>query len=117
MKYTDELQPLVHHHTQKERERIGQSRVRGKPANFCECGCVLVARNDFFEKGKPFFRWRGPTRVIKALNDYMFRIENLCTGAYDDIHATRLKFYSDTDFDVAAIMSHVVSSKTVMPAT
>ena len=53
--------------------------------------------------------------MIKALSDYVYRVEDLRTGNYDDIHAARLKFYRDSDLDAEAIMSHVLSSETGMP--
>ena len=60
-------------------------------------------------------RWRRPRRIIKALNDYVFQVEDLRNGTTKDIHGTRLKFYSDRSLDTRATMSHVLSSETGMP--
>ena len=92
-----------------------QTRARGQLANFMEGDYVLVAREDFHEGEKLCLRWCGPRRVIKALSDYVYRVEDLRTGNYDDVHASRLKFNHDADLDAAAIMSHVLSSETGMP--
>lgn len=76
---------------------------------------MLVSRNHFFEGEKLCLQWRGPRRIIKALNDYTFRVEDLRTGDYDDVHGTLLKFYRDADRDEKAIMSDLLSSKTGIP--
>ena len=115
VQFMEELHPRVFEHTQASRDRMRQTRARGQLANFMEGDYVLVAREDFHEGEKLCLRWRVPRRVIKALSDYVYRVEDLRTGNYDDVHASRLKFNHDADLDAAAIMSHVLSSETGMP--
>lgn len=69
--------------------------IRSALPNFTEGDYVLVARNDFTAKEKLSLRWRGPRRIIKAINDYVYQVEDLRSGELQDVHATRLKFYHD----------------------
>ena len=50
-------------------------------------------------------------------NDYVYQVEDLPNGVLEDIHANRLKFYRDSELDTRVIMSHVLSSETVMPVS
>lgn len=113
----EELQPLIQAHFKQERARSRNAREKGELANFTEGDYVLYARKDFHEGEKLCLLWRGPRRVVKALNDYVFKIENLRTGKCGDVHDTRLKFYSDSSLNDKAILSHVLSSKTGMPVS
>lgn len=61
-------------------------------------------------------RWRGPHRVTEELSDYVFQVEDLRNGMQEDDHGSILKFYSDSSLDTAAVMSHMLSCKTGMPA-
>lgn len=110
----DNVHPLVHSHTQKERERIRDARCKGQLASSSEGDYVLVAREDFFEGEKLCLRWCGPRRVVKALREYVFRVEDLRNGKLDDVHGTRLKVYRDDDLDHKAILFQVFSSETDM---
>ncbi len=74
-----------------------------------------MAREDFSEGEKLALRWRGPRRVIKANSDFVFQVEYLRNGALEEVHASRLKFYSDSSLNKKAILSHVISSETGMP--
>ena len=93
----------------------GSQRQRGDLPNFTEGDYVLVAREDFFAGEKLAVRWRGPRRIIKALNDYVFQVEDLRNGGLEDVHGTRLKFYRDGSLNQEVILSHVLSSETGMP--
>lgn len=117
VKIMDNLHPRIHAHVMAQRQRMRASKSRGELANFTEGDYVLVAREEFFEGEKLCLRWRGPRRVLTALNDYIFRVEDLRNGNCEDIHGTRLKFYADADLDKEAIMSHVLSSETGMPVS
>ena len=75
---------------------------------------VLVARDDFTAGEKLRLRWRGPRRIKKALSDYVFQVEDIRTGDFDDIHGSRLKYYHDPSLDAEAILPHVISSETGM---
>lgn len=82
--------------------------------NFTEGDYVLVAKEERHAGQKLALRWRGPRRVIRAANDCTYEVEDLQTGETDDVHVSRLKFYSDRSLDTTAIMSHVLSSETGM---
>lgn len=78
-------------------------------ANLSEGDNVLVERETFFEGEKLCLRYRGPRRVIKALCFYIYRVEALRTGDFDEMHGTRLNFYRDNDLDDKIILSHVLT--------
>lgn len=82
---------------------------------FSEGDYVLVAREDFSAGEKLALRWRGPRRVVKAVSDYVYTVEDLRNGLTEDIHGTRLKFYRDRSLDIRVVMSDVISSETGMP--
>lgn len=115
--HMDNLHPLIHQQLQKDRSRSRSVRSRGELANFTDGDYVLVAREDFFKNEKLCLRWRGPRRVIKALNDYVFKVEDLRNGETEDIHGTRLKYYADDSLDTRVILSHVLASETGMPVS
>lgn len=108
------LHPVVQNSLQTQRKCIRDAMSRGDKPNFSEGDYVLVARDAFTAGEKLSLRWRGPRRVVKAINDYVFQIEDLRTGSLQDIHESRLKFYHDASLDKTAIMSHVLSSETGM---
>lgn len=76
---------------------------------------MLVAREDFFECKKLCHRWRGLHRVVKALSNYLFRVEDLCNGNFKEVHGLRLKFNRDSDLDQKVVMFHILSSETSLP--
>lgn len=110
-----ELHPTVQDTVQENRKRKRESMSKGRLPNFTEGDYVLVARNDFHAGEKLALRWRGPRRIVKALSDYVFQVEDLRNGMVEDCHGSRLKFYSDRSLNSAAILSHVLSSETGMP--
>lgn len=64
--------------------------------NFIEEDYVLVPHEDFHKGGKLCLRWRGPRRITKALNAFVYQVEYLRNnGLLTDVDATCLKFYSD----------------------
>lgn len=117
IKAMDELQPLVDQSVSQQRQRIRECRHKGELANFREGDYVLVARDTFHEGEKLCLRWRGPRRVIKAINDYEFQVEDLRNGNLETVHGTRLKYYHDASLNTTAILSHVLSSETGMPVS
>lgn len=52
-------------------------------------------------------RWRGPRRVVKAMNSYVHQVEDLKNGNVEEVHCSRLKFYHESSLDQEAIMSRV----------
>lgn len=62
----------------------------------------------------------GPREIVKALTDYVFRVEGLLKDTANNIHGTRLKFYSDLTLDARVILSHELIGKKdafITPAT
>ena len=108
------LHPVVQVSVANNRQRARDAMGRGELPNFTEGDFVLVAREDFTAGEKLSLRWRGPRRVIKAINDYVYQVEDLRNGELQDVHVTRLKFYHDDSLNEEAILSHVVHSETGM---
>lgn len=73
-----------------------------------------MARSDFRSGEKLSLQWRGPKRVVKAINDYVYQVEDLRDGTLEEAHISRLNFYHDPSLDTEAIMSHVITSETGM---
>ena len=110
-----ELHPMFGMELEANRRRKRQAASRGELPNFTEGDFVLVAREDFFADEKLALRWRGPRRVIKALSEYVFQVEDLRNGSTEDVHGSRLKFYRDFLLTSEVTFSNVLSSETVMP--
>lgn len=117
IKAMDELHPLVEQSLTHQRNRMRIARQKGDLPNFREGDYVLVAREHFHEGEKLCLRWRGPRRVTSCLNDYSFQVEDLRNGELQEVHGTRLKFYTDESLDADAILSHVLASETGMPVS
>jgi len=109
-----ELNSIVRDTVQKNRERARSVSRRGKLPNFSEGDYVLMAREEFFAGEELALRWRGPRRIVKAVNDYVYQVEDLRTGLSEEVHGSRLKFYHDPSLDTEAVLSHVLSSETGM---
>lgn len=75
----------------------------------------MVAREEFHTGEKLALRWRGPRRVVNALLNYVFQVEDLRNGLTEEIHGSRLKYYQDRSLDNEAIISHVIASEIGMP--
>ncbi|OWZ22641.1 Chromodomain protein [Phytophthora megakarya] len=53
-------------------------------------------------------KWCGPAQVVNAVSSWIFMVENLLSGDERDVHASRLKFYSDDTLDVTEdLLSHI----------
>jgi len=99
----------------RNRTRKRGTASRGTLPNFSEGDFVLVAREHFNAGEKLCLRWRGPRRIIGAVSDYVYQVEDLRNGSLEEAHASRLRFYSDSALNTEAIMSHVLTSETGMP--
>jgi hypothetical protein len=53
-------------------------------------------------KSKLQVKWKCPRRVASVESDYVFVVENLLTKDLKAAHATRLRFYKDTELNVTA---------------
>ena len=99
---------------------VNRSRKRatdssGVIPNFSEGDFVLVARDDFTAGEKLALRWRGPRRITRPVSEYVYQVKDLRNGTLEEVHASRLQFYSDDQLNREAIMPHVLSSETGMP--
>ena len=75
-----------------------------------------MARDYYGSGDKLLLRWRGPHRIVKAFNDYFYKVEDLLTVHLDDIHGCRLTFYLDDAIDARFIMENVLQSEIGMQA-
>lgn len=57
-----------------------ECRPKEKLANFHDGDYVLIACENLFEKEKLCLGWKRPHRVLKALNDHIYLIEDLQNG-------------------------------------
>ena len=73
-----------------------------------------MAREHFHAGEKLCLRWRGPRRIVHAVNDYVYIVEDVRNRALVEAHATRLQYYNDASLDAKAILSHAISSETGM---
>ena len=110
----DGLREVVENTLSANRARGRKSASRGGLANFSEGEFVLVAREEFNAGEKLALRWCGPCRITKAISEYVYQVEDHRNGALEDVHASRLLFYSDSQLDTEAVMSHVLSNETGM---
>ena len=44
--------------------------------------------------------WTGTHRVVGTVYDYVFTVENICTGSRSDAHISRLRLYCGRDLNV-----------------
>lgn len=112
----DEVHPIINSQVQVNRQRTRVAEYRGTLGNFLEDGFVLGA-NEEFHGEKLCSCWRGNRRVVKALNDYVFQVNDLRNENSSDVHGTLLKFYSDKSLDQKIIFSHILSSETGIPVS
>lgn len=114
VKLMADMRPTIQTSLSENRRRLREHMSRGHMPNFQEGDYVLVARSEFFKGEKLCLRWRGPRRIVKALTDFTFQVEDLRNGKVDVVHGSRLKYYHDASLNQTAIMTHVVNSETGM---
>ena len=57
---------------------------------------------------KPALRWMGPYRVVECRSNYIFLVEDLCSGKTQEVHGRRLKFFRNKDFEVdEEVLNHI----------
>jgi Chromo (CHRromatin Organisation MOdifier) domain len=72
---------------------------------------VLVARPEqHAKKDKLLLRWLGPQRVVKAISNYVFEVEDIVTGDRKEVHYERLLFYDDALLDVTVELKSFVAA-------
>lgn len=82
--------------------------------NFTDGDLDLVARDDFHAGEKLCLRWHCPRRILRPVMDYFYLVEDLRNRQLREEDDTRLKFYNNASLDAKKIMSHVLTSETVM---
>jgi transposase InsO family protein len=134
--YTRPLPSSVHRHVERLRDtildlhsRIGaapQPERRGRPGeqpiNWTVGDfCLVSSQHGAPTRDKTQSPWHGPYRVVAAINDHVFKVEDLVTGATKDVHAMHLKYYSDKTLTVTpqllkfaahACQGHIVTAIT-----
>ena len=95
--------------------RAREAASRGKLPNFTEGCFLLVTKDEFYFGQKLAPRWRGPRRIIKAVSDYFYTVEDLRNGIPDDVHTTCVRFYLDKSLDTEVVVPHVLHSDESMP--
>lgn len=76
-----ELHPVVQDSLQLSRELSRQAASRGELPNFCDGNFVLVAPKDFHAGEKLLLRWRGPRKIVKEINEFVFQVKDLRIGS------------------------------------
>jgi hypothetical protein len=92
---------------EKQTKRNQRNQRHSRKPNFDIGEYVLRSRIDQKHQNKLLATWIGPYRVIRA-DEHSFAVKHLTTGAEMDVHPSRLKFYTDKDFEVTEeIRDHV----------
>lgn len=81
---------------------------KGRLSGFTEGDFVLIAKDKFHKGEKLCLRWRGPRRIVKSFNNFVYRVKDLRNGFLDDFIVSRLKLYYDAGLEKNEILSHVV---------
>lgn len=84
-------------------------------SNLCTGDLVLMTRDAFAADKRLSPCCRGSRRIVRALNNYIYKVEDLQTGQKEDVHICWLKFYSCLNKDV--IMSHIKQSENLIDRT
>jgi hypothetical protein len=114
-KYTDLKDALSEMHQQVRttsdeiHNRNKKKYAKLKQADFEIGDFVLWSREaDQKHHHKLQFVWRGPFRVVKCKSNHLFDIQHLRTLEVHEVHAIRLKYYTDNSFNVTTeLLSHI----------
>ncbi|OWZ00171.1 hypothetical protein PHMEG_00028706, partial [Phytophthora megakarya] len=99
----------------KEITLLNKRKSRGaQVVNFSVGDYVLRSRVDERRHSKLLVTWVGPYVITRA-DSHSFRVRHLITGAEQDVHASRLKFYADSDLEVTEeLLEHVAAQGIVL---
>lgn len=92
LKLFGKLHPIVLDSLQKNRKGKCYLASKGSLPHFMVEDVFLVAREHFEANEKLCLCWRGPRRVVKAINDYFYEVEDLRNRLTDEVHVPKLKF-------------------------
>ncbi|GMF60896.1 unnamed protein product [Phytophthora fragariaefolia] len=94
--------------TARSNDRTKSTKRGAKMAQFAIADYVLYANVWNHRRSKLRVKWCGPARVVDTSSNWVFTIENLLTGESREEHASRLKFYADSDLGVTEdLLAHV----------
>ncbi|KAE9342591.1 hypothetical protein PR003_g9399 [Phytophthora rubi] len=97
---------------QTRRKKSMQSGAR--KANFSVGDFVLRSRVDQKYQDKLLVTWVGPYQIKRA-DKHLFVVQHLVTGVETDVHASRLKYYADKDYEVTEeVREHIASQGIVL---
>ncbi|POM67010.1 Hypothetical protein PHPALM_17050 [Phytophthora palmivora] len=94
---------------------LNKKKERGENVvNFDVGDYVLRSRVDEKRGNKLPGTWQGPYKVLRA-DSHSFKIRHLVTGEELDVHASRLKFYADDEFNTTEeILEHVADQGIIL---
>jgi hypothetical protein len=76
--------------------------------NFHVGDYVLWSQADQKYQDKLQVTWKGPFRITKVINDYIYVIEHIITQETREVHCTRLRFYHDSSLEITeALRTHI----------
>lgn len=111
----NEMHPLVEQSLMKNRELARAAQSRGQLPNFAIGDFVLIAKDTFKSGEKLSLRWSGPRRIVGASRNHIYKVEDIRNGEKEDMHACRLRFFSNKDLNTEAVFPHVLYSERGMP--
>ena len=77
-----------------------RGKTKTKIPNFDVGDFVLRAAVEGEPRAKLQVRWKGPSRIVRVLSQYVYEVEDLITKRVTDVHASRLKFFRDGSLEV-----------------
>ncbi|GMF44393.1 unnamed protein product [Phytophthora fragariaefolia] len=93
------MQRAVAAERKRQTRRNKSLQTGARKANFSVGDFVLRSRVDQKYQDKLLVRWIGPYQIKRA-GKHSFVVQHLVTGAETDVHASRLKYYGDKDYEV-----------------
>jgi hypothetical protein len=90
------------------------SHPRAVPARFQVGDWVLVARVNDHRRSKLALKWIGPRQVVGYCHDsqhLVFVVKDIISGAVDNVHASRLRFFSSKDLNITTLLKDYVAAQ------
>ncbi|ETI30459.1 hypothetical protein F443_22418, partial [Phytophthora nicotianae P1569] len=107
----------MHQEVTDQREKrtlLNKKRAEGhQMVNFTIGDYVLRSRVDEKKQNKLLVTWMGPYVVTKC-NTHSFTVKHLITGKESNVHASRLKFFAESDLEVTEELREHVSAQGVI---
>jgi hypothetical protein len=107
---------MITEHTKQTIRNQSVQETAVKP-NFDVGDYVIRSRVDQKHNDQLLVTWIDSYQGVQA-DEHSFRVRHLVTGAEQDVHGSRLKFYADKDFEVTEeIREHVAAQGIVLAVT